>query len=84
MAVGEGKYDDLLTEVRLKAGAEGAALMIFDPRAKSGWGFSIQALPSAMLDLPKVLRYMADEIERDIPKDIWDAIIEKERKEKET
>jgi hypothetical protein len=70
MAVGAGRYDDLCTYVREQSKAYGACVMVFG--GKSGWGFSIQAPPDAMLELPKLLRHMADVCEKDAPKDILD------------
>jgi hypothetical protein len=68
MAVGKGKYDDLCTYVREQAKAGGACIMVLGGDA--GWGFSIQAPAPALLDLAKLLRHMADTIERDLPKDL--------------
>jgi hypothetical protein len=78
MAVGPGKYDDLCTYVREQSKATGACVMVFGGEA--GWGFSIQAPPFAMLDLAKLLRYMADRCEKDMPKDIVEIIRQQERK----
>jgi hypothetical protein len=67
MALGPGKYDDLCTEVRLKAKSLGCILMILDPNAEKGWGFSVQAPIPEVLKLPKLLRHIANEIDRDGP-----------------
>lgn len=63
MAQGPGKYDDLCTQVREQAKADGAVLMILG--GEYGNGFSVQADFLAMLQLPSVLRMMADQIEKD-------------------
>ena len=65
--LGPGKYDELCTEAREKANSLGAVLLIFD--GEKGWGFSVQMPPSLMADLPKLLREMADIVERDLPRD---------------
>lgn len=62
--LGPGRYDDLCNEARRKSGAVGAALIIFG--GKDGHGFSVQAPIFVLNDLPGVLRYMADEIEKDL------------------
>ena len=64
MAEGPGKYDDLCTEVRKKAGAVGAMLMIFE--GSEGSGFSVQ-IPGVLLPMvAEFLRDTADQIEADL------------------
>lgn len=66
MAVGKGKYDDLCTEVRERAGAQGACVII--AHGTDGSGFSVQ-MPAAFLPiLVSQLREAADQIEASIPK----------------
>lgn len=64
MAVGEGKYDAIVTEVREKTQASGVVLIVFS--GNQGGGFSVQAPGALLARLPGVLRHMADEIESDI------------------
>ena len=61
--IGPGKYDDLATYVREKAKAVGAIVIVF--QGKHGHGFSCQLPPSAVADVPSVLRQVANEIEQD-------------------
>lgn len=68
MALGPGKYDDLCTEAREKAGAAGAALILWG--GPGGDGFSVQGEPMDVFDLPDLLRQMADTIEHDIKDDV--------------
>jgi hypothetical protein len=65
MPVGPGKYDDLATIVRENAGAAGAIVLVID--GCDGSGFSVQATAEITARLPRLLRYMADEIERAQP-----------------
>lgn len=64
MPVGPGKYDDLCTDVRVKANADGAVVIIINGR--HGHGFSMQASPAATVGLPRLLRDVAKEIERSL------------------
>lgn len=64
MPLGPGKYDDLATYVREKAQASGAMVMIFG--GNKGAGFAIQASPEVTMNLPELLRYIAEEIERSL------------------
>jgi hypothetical protein len=61
---GPGKYDDLATEVRTKARAEGVLVLIFG--GVHGNGFSAQLSTELLLVVPSVLREAADQIERQI------------------
>jgi hypothetical protein len=61
--IGPGKYDNVLTAAREEARAEGALLIVFN--GERGDGFSMQATPEITLALPKILRLLADDIERD-------------------
>lgn len=65
MAVGPGKYDDLCTYVREQAEAELAIVVIGG--GNRGEGFCVQsANADVTAALPKMLRCMADSIEKDI------------------
>lgn len=64
MAQGPGKYDDLCTYVREKAQAQGAIVILLD--GNDGNGFSVQANPYILLQIPQLLRSVADEIELDV------------------
>ena len=62
MPIGPGKYDSIATIVRETTIAEGVAVLVFNGAA--GSGFSIQADPLIVASMPRMLRFMADEIER--------------------
>lgn len=64
--IGPGKYDELCTEAREKAKARGAILIILG--GDKGEGFSCQIPPLNVLNVPGMLRDMADEIEGDLKK----------------
>ena len=68
MALGPGRYDDLCTEARLKAEADGAILIIFG--GDQGVGFSVQAPPELIVKLPDILRTIANTINKDIKNDL--------------
>lgn len=62
MALGPGRYDPLCTVVRTMAGAETAIVVII--KGNLGSGFSVQSEdPQVELNLPRLLRVVADEIE---------------------
>lgn len=61
MAFGPGKYDDLATEARTKAKAEGVVLIIINGHL--GGGFSAQLSPMMTLSLPDILRDIAKQID---------------------
>jgi hypothetical protein len=63
MAFGPGKYDDLCTDVREKAKAEGVLLIILG--GEKGPGFACQASPEITLVLPDILEDVAAQIRRD-------------------
>ncbi len=63
MTLGPGKYDDLCTEVRERSGARCAIVIIFE--GTHGPGFSCQGDILSLAKLPRVLRFLADQIERD-------------------
>lgn len=64
MAVGPGKYDDLASHVRHAARSRGVILLVLG--GLRGSGFSVQADGPTTLQLPSMLRDMADQIERDL------------------
>lgn len=66
--IGKGQYDDILTEARLKAGALGAILIVCD--GSKGDGFSAQLSLPAIMQMPRILREVADAIEADFKKGI--------------
>lgn len=66
MTQGPGKYDAACTEARLRTQAAGVVLIVFNGAA--GSGFSVQAVPDLLIDLPAILRAMADGIEADAPR----------------
>jgi hypothetical protein len=61
MALGPGKYDDFVTEVREKTGAAGVVLLVVD--GTRGSGFSAQLSLDLTLRLPDILRDMARQME---------------------
>ena len=61
---GPGKYDLITTAVRLETEAEAVVLVILD--GMLGHGFSVQTRPGRRADLAKILRTVAEEIERDM------------------
>jgi len=67
MPVGVGKYDDLCTQVREKAKAVGALVIVFE--GSKGMGFSVQAPVEIQVGLPVILREVADQIEKDLHAD---------------
>lgn len=66
MALGPGKYDHLATSVRVKADARGVILLVLG--GNLGSGFSVQADGPTTLQLPDLLRDMANQIEADLKK----------------
>jgi hypothetical protein len=64
VTTGPGKYDDLCTLVREKAEADGVVVLVFD--GNKGSGFSVQGPVSLTTTLARLLRNMADEIDRDL------------------
>jgi hypothetical protein len=63
MSNGPGKYNAALSAAREQFNLGNAVLIVFDGPA--GPGFEVQALPEIVRAMPAMLRYMADEIERD-------------------
>lgn len=61
MAIGPGKYDDLATDLRNKAKAEGVLLVVLN--GERGSGFSAQLSVADTLMLPGLLRSIAAQIE---------------------
>lgn len=59
-----GRYDEACTLARKAAGALGAVLMIF--QGKAGDGFEVQLPADLVAELPRVLRDMADDIEKQL------------------
>jgi hypothetical protein len=64
MPIGPGKYDDLCSEVRIKADARGVILFVID--GSKGSGFSCQADLATTLSLPDILERVAKDIRADI------------------
>lgn len=62
--IGPGKYDDLATQAREQAKAEGVIVIVL--KGEHGSGFSCQANLEVTLALPRMLRMMADDIEKDL------------------
>lgn len=63
--IGPGKYDDVCTQAREAAKAEGAIVLIFN--GQHGQGFSCQLPPELMPAVPDMLRFIAEEIEKSPP-----------------
>lgn len=64
MPLGPGKYDELCTHAREMAKAEGLAVIVL--KGSAGSGFSVQGPLAMTLDLPRMLRTIADEIEANL------------------
>jgi len=64
MPFGPGKYGEALTLARQACGASAALLIVFD--GESGGGFSVQAPPGFLIDIPATLRKVADGVEADL------------------
>jgi len=64
LTLGAGKYDAITTKVREQTGAFGCILLVVE--GDQGSGFSVQAPLSIQMQLPEVLRAMADSIEKDL------------------
>lgn len=62
--IGGGKYDDLCHEVWDKCEATDGLVMVAVIGGNNGNGFSVKGEISKTLMLPHLLRFMADEIER--------------------
>lgn len=60
MSNGPGKYDDLCTEVRTKAEAQGVIVIVID--GKLGNGFSVQADVDTLSRLPEMLESIAKQM----------------------
>lgn len=66
MALGPGRYDDLCTLVRERAGvAEGGAIVIIIGGDR-GSGFSVQADLATTAKLPDLLEHIAKEIRESV------------------
>ena len=61
MAVGPGKYDDICTEVRERAEASGALVLVFG--GNKGDGVSIQGAIMLQHAMPALLRALAESME---------------------
>lgn len=68
MAAGKGKYDDLCSEVRQKSGGSGAIVIIFE--GTRGFGFSVQAAPEVIINIPNILDIVSSQIREDMKKGI--------------
>jgi hypothetical protein len=66
MPEGKGKYDDLCTAARQTAEADAALLVIFD--GNKGSGFSAQIPSELLFGIPAILRAIADDLEKSLPK----------------
>lgn len=62
--VGPGKYDEETTLVMDRVKARAVILIVFG--GAKGSGFSVQATEPTMVELPAMLRGIADEMEADI------------------
>jgi len=61
---GPGKYDDACTAAREATGARGVVLIVLDGTRGSGFSCQLRGGPPDVLALAKVLRFMADEMEK--------------------
>jgi hypothetical protein len=67
MTLGPGKYDDLCTDVRERAGAADGAIVIIIAGSR-GSGFSVQADLDTTMRIPAILENLAAQIRRDLSK----------------
>lgn len=72
MAEGPGKYNAWATMIRTGVHAEGVCLAVIN--GVYGSGFSVQGTREVHLNLPTVLRQIADEIEKYNEKETTDGI----------
>ena len=63
MTIGPGVYDDEATQARERTHAKAVVLIV--AKGDRGSGFACQATEDVILDLPAVLRSLADQIEAD-------------------
>lgn len=63
MPVGPGKYDDVCTQARAQASAQGTVLIVINGRL--GSGFSVQADYNTILRLPEMLEEVARQMRSD-------------------
>ncbi len=61
---GPGKYDDVCTSVREETQAKGVVLIVFG--GVKGEGFSVQADGQTLVQIPHILRTVAQQIENDL------------------
>lgn len=64
MPMGGGKYDEAATKAAEMTEAKGVVLIVLHGR--DGSGFSARLPPEATVLLPRVLREIADQMERDL------------------
>lgn len=64
--IGQGKYDDICTEIRTRLEADGVILIVAN--GKEGSGMSCQLVPEVAVQTPGVLRLAADILEKDVKK----------------
>lgn len=65
MPVGGGKYDGFADVLRRHTGADGVVLLILG--GFLGQGFTVQGTEEVVRALPKMLREIADQVEKDLP-----------------
>ena len=64
MAIGPGKYDEETQAVRVATHAQSVMLIVIG--GDRGSGFSVQSDVVTLSRLPEMLRFMADEIDKDM------------------
>ncbi len=65
--MGPGKYDSVASAARHICVAEGVVLIVFNGLA--GSGFQCQLPPKLAEEMPKILREVAEQIERDLQRE---------------
>lgn len=63
MAIGPGKYDDEVTELRERLKARGIVLLVRG--GMRGDGFEVHLAREDLIKLPSILRDVADQVEKD-------------------
>ena len=65
MPIGKGRYDDECTRVREATNAMACVLLVFGESPETS-GFSVQVRSDLTLDLPGMLRQLANDIDHDL------------------
>jgi len=64
MPIGRARYDEACGEARMTTEAEGVLLIVFG--GNKGNGFSAQIPQHLLMQVPEILRYVAEQIQKDL------------------